>query len=208
MTVCCHLATAVGVGTIVRGKARPWTWGILALGLLGAAGLNLMAGSLSIGPVQMIAILLRPLLDLGDVGAHTSAEAAVVWNLRLPRVLGGMLVGAALASAGAATQGLFRNPLADPALIGVTSGGALGALFGILGIGMLPHPSTFAQSIRRPGRCADRSHLRSPAHLPTGDVTRAHFSDNAPSRGGCDQCAHRGRHWLGHLRIGELGGPP
>tara|TARA_B110000438_G_scaffold235332_1_gene232030 strand:- start:5509 stop:6480 length:972 start_codon:yes stop_codon:yes gene_type:complete len=97
-----------------------------------------MAGSLSIGPVQMIAILLRPLLDLGDVGAHTSAEAAVVWNLRLPRVLGGMLVGAALASAGAATQGLFRNPLADPALIGVTSGGALGALFGILGIGMLP----------------------------------------------------------------------
>lgn len=97
-----------------------------------------MAGSLSIGPVQIVAILLNPLLDLGEFGSHTSAETAVVWNLRLPRVLGAMLVGAALASAGAATQGLFRNPLADPALIGVTSGGALGALSGILCLGLVP----------------------------------------------------------------------
>jgi len=55
-------------------------------------------------------------------------EAAIVWSLRIPRVLLSTLVGAALAMSGAAMQGLFRNPLADPALIGGASGGAGGAV--------------------------------------------------------------------------------
>ncbi|MBJ7390128.1 MAG: iron chelate uptake ABC transporter family permease subunit, partial [Chthoniobacterales bacterium] len=53
---------------------------------------------------------------------------AVFWEIRLPRVLLAALVGAALALAGAGVQGLFRNPLADPALIGVSAGAALGAV--------------------------------------------------------------------------------
>ena len=53
-------------------------------------------------------------------------------NIRLPRVVLAALVGASLALSGAALQGLFRNPLADPGLIGVSSGAALGAIFMIV----------------------------------------------------------------------------
>lgn len=57
----------------------------------------------------------------------TQSQAAIVWNLRLPRVALGLLVGASLATAGATYQGVFRNPLADPYLLGVAAGGGLGA---------------------------------------------------------------------------------
>jgi len=52
---------------------------------------------------------------------------SILWAVRLPRVLPAILVGAALAVAGAGMQGLFRNPLADPSLIGVSAGAAMGA---------------------------------------------------------------------------------
>lgn len=55
----------------------------------------------------------------------------VLWNVRLPRVLAAILVGAALAGAGAAFQGMFRNPLASPDLLGVSVGASLGAVLGI-----------------------------------------------------------------------------
>lgn len=58
----------------------------------------------------------------GDVGL--TGGAYVLWNLRLPRIVLAMCVGAALGLAGSLTQGLFRNPLADPGLLGVTSGAA------------------------------------------------------------------------------------
>jgi iron complex transport system permease protein len=57
---------------------------------------------------------------------------SVFWQLRLPRIVLGFLVGGALSVAGVLMQGLFRNPLADPALIGASSGGALGAVFVIV----------------------------------------------------------------------------
>ncbi|MEZ5509358.1 MAG: iron ABC transporter permease [Gammaproteobacteria bacterium] len=63
-----------------------------------------------------------------DPAAATVQERVVVWELRLPRLVLGMLVGSALAVSGAALQGLFRNPLADPGLLGVASGAALGAV--------------------------------------------------------------------------------
>lgn len=112
-----------------------WPWWLLAAGLLVAAALNLSSGSLELRPSQLLAILLEPLAGPRDFGAHGAGEAAAVWQLRLPRVLLALLAGAGLSMAGAAIQGLFRNPLADPALIGVTSGGALGAIAGILGFG-------------------------------------------------------------------------
>lgn len=108
----------------------------LGLAVVAAAGLNLSSGTLRLGPTAQLAILLEPFFGPVRFGAHSPGDAAVVWNLRLPRVLLGATAGAALAVAGAAIQGLFRNPLADPALIGVTSGGAMGAIFGILGFGM------------------------------------------------------------------------
>lgn len=112
-----------------------WAWWLLGLGVVVGAGLNLSAGSLSIGPVQQLAILLERVVGPVGFGDHTAGEAAAIWNLRLPRVILAIAAGAGLSMAGAAVQGLFRNPLADPALIGVTSGGAMGAIFGILGFG-------------------------------------------------------------------------
>src|SRR5690606_41943018 len=53
----------------------------------------------------------------------------IIWNIRLPRVMLAFMVGASLALAGAAFQGLLRNPLADPYTIGVSSGASLGAVF-------------------------------------------------------------------------------
>jgi len=74
-------------------------------------------------------------IPLAEVAAALTGRAnevryeGVLWSLRIPRVLLGFLVGSALSVAGALMQGLFRNPLADPALIGASSGGALGAVF-------------------------------------------------------------------------------
>jgi len=56
----------------------------------------------------------------------------IIWDIRLPQILLGVLVGIALASAGTAMQGLFKNPMADPFIIGVSSGAAIGAVFGII----------------------------------------------------------------------------
>jgi iron complex transport system permease protein len=87
--------------------------------------------------------------DLGRVltGSADTPEVVrtVFWEIRMPRVLLAALVGASLALAGAGVQGLFRNPLADPALIGVSAGAALGAVLcfffgwqGLLGGWLLP----------------------------------------------------------------------
>lgn len=67
----------------------------------------------------------------GLSGHALERDEAIVWNLRLPRAVFGALVGASLAVAGTALQGLFRNPLADPYLTGTASGAALGATLAI-----------------------------------------------------------------------------
>jgi iron complex transport system permease protein len=66
-----------------------------------------------------------------DPTAAPAAVTTVIWQIRLPRVLGAMLVGAALAASGGAYQSLFRNPLVSPDILGVSSGAALGAILGI-----------------------------------------------------------------------------
>jgi iron complex transport system permease protein len=73
---------------------------------------------------------LAHLLGLAD--APAGLRDAIVWELRLPRALLAALVGAALASAGVLTQGLFRNPLADPGVLGVSAGAALAAVLGFV----------------------------------------------------------------------------
>jgi len=77
-------------------------------------------GSLVTGPVSLS---LREALVNGE-----SLAALVYWEIRLPRVLLGLLVGASLGLAGAAMQGLLRNPLAEPGILGVSNGAALGAV--------------------------------------------------------------------------------
>lgn len=115
----------------------------LAALLAAAFLLGVGVGAVPIGPAQVVAILLRRAGVTLDV-PFTAQQAAVLWGIRLPRVLLAALVGAGLAASGATLQGIFRNPLADPGLIGVSSGAALGAVaaivlgFARLGIASLP----------------------------------------------------------------------
>lgn len=102
---------------------------VLALLLLLAAAVAV--ASLGTGAVPLPVGRVAAILWAGREGVASdpslAREAVIVLDIRLPRTLVGLLVGAALATAGALLQGLFRNPLADPALVGVSSGSALGA---------------------------------------------------------------------------------
>ena len=84
-------------------------------------------GSVTIPPTETLAALWR-----GAHGETLSGNDVIIWQLRLPRVVLGFLVGAGLAVCGGAFQGLFRNPLADPYLMGVASGAYLGVTLAIV----------------------------------------------------------------------------
>ena len=71
-------------------------------------------------------------------GRAGDASAAILWDIRLPRTLGAWLAGALLGLAGAVAQGLFRNPLADPYLLGSATGAALGVAVLLVLIGVSP----------------------------------------------------------------------
>ena len=97
-------------------------------------------GALSISPLNVIGIILEP---LGYTGSEASPqESAVLWAIRLPRVTLAVLVGATLAVSGTLLQGLFRNPLAEPGLIGISAGASLAAaFFMVCGAQLLAHLS-------------------------------------------------------------------
>ncbi|GAB4531312.1 MAG: iron ABC transporter permease [Anaerolineae bacterium] len=106
--------------------------GLIILLILLAA-LALSAGAVRISPLQAAAILLDE-LGLNTSVAVTDSQRSVMTVIRLPRVVMGGLLGAGLALAGAVIQALFRNPLADPGLIGISSGAAvMTALMLVLG---------------------------------------------------------------------------
>ncbi|MCP3016105.1 iron ABC transporter permease [Nocardiopsis dassonvillei] len=109
------------------GVGLPLGWvagGLVAL--LAAALLGVSAGAASLSAADIARHLLS-LLPFGAQSPLTEREAAVLVELRLPRVVMGALVGALLATAGGAYQGVFRNPLADPYLLGAAAGAGLGA---------------------------------------------------------------------------------
>ena len=95
---------------------------ILAILLPLALALGLTSGAVSLSTGDV----LRALSDFLFEDTH-SQTAVIIGQIRLPRVLLAAVMGATLAMSGAAMQGLFRNPLADPSLIGVTAGASLGA---------------------------------------------------------------------------------
>ena len=105
--------------------------GVLALLLLTAIIVSAAHGPANIPYGDVAKLLLR---GIGlPVGLDLSQSDYVIVNvIRLPRILIGALVGAALACAGATMQGIFRNPLADPGLLGVSAGGGLGAVLAIV----------------------------------------------------------------------------
>src|SRR6478736_1571432 len=81
-------------------------------------------GAMKISPLQVISIFFSK-TGLPSLVPFESGQENVLWSIRLPRVILGVLVGAGLAISGASLQGLFRNPLADPTLIGISSGASL-----------------------------------------------------------------------------------
>lgn len=89
----------------------------LGIALLAALVLALAIGAVAIPPGELLAVL---------AGAGDPLQSTLILQLRLPRVLLAAVVGALLALTGALSQGLFRNPLADPSIIGVTGGASLG----------------------------------------------------------------------------------
>lgn len=107
-----------------RKLAAPVVLGLLVALVAATAIVALCAGAANLSPAQVLAAL-------SGFGGHSAANdptLSIVTVIRLPRLLLALLVGATLAISGAALQGLFRNSLADPGLIGVSAGAALGAV--------------------------------------------------------------------------------
>ena len=109
-------------------------------GLLGAGGvaalvavmmLAVTAGSVSIDPATTLRVILHA-LGLPIAQTSGASTATIILDLRVPRVLTAVVVGGGLAVAGATFQGLLRNPLADPYVLGSASGAALGAAIAVL----------------------------------------------------------------------------
>ncbi len=109
-----------------------WWWVLIAVGVLAvvtAVSIGYGAVALSPGDVMRSIADRLPFVAV-DSGLGTRQEA-ILWEIRMPRVVLGGLVGATLALAGGAYQGSFRNPLADPYLLGVAAGAGLGATLAI-----------------------------------------------------------------------------
>lgn len=104
--------------------------GALAVALLFVAVVGIAVGAVRLPVSQVLGALGAP-LGLGSAAANPIASS-IVFQLRLPRVVLAALVGAALATSGAIFQGLFRNPMADPYIIGVSAGAAVGATSAIV----------------------------------------------------------------------------
>ncbi|MQA26676.1 MAG: iron chelate uptake ABC transporter family permease subunit, partial [Micromonosporaceae bacterium] len=112
----------------------------MGVGWLVAGGVAVVAAviaGVAVGPATLppgaVALELLDRLPLVEVTSGlTERQGDIVWELRLPRVVLALLVGALLAVAGGAYQGVFRNPLADPYLLGVAAGAGLGATVAVL----------------------------------------------------------------------------
>ena len=97
--------------------------GLLAVALVAVSLFSLTTGASDASAWDVVAGWFA-----GDDSALSARDRIIVYDIRLPRVAMGILIGAALAVSGAVMQGLFRNPLADPGLVGVSAGAGLGAI--------------------------------------------------------------------------------
>lgn len=114
-------------------RRHTWIYIFLCLLVLSVAVVSLMLGQVNIPPLKIVSILMAKVMSLES--AVPSTLEAVIWDVRIPRLLAGLLVGAGLSVSGAAFQGLFRNPLVSPHILGVTAGAGFGAALAILFFG-------------------------------------------------------------------------
>ena len=115
--------------TATARKITPLAWVIGAVAVLLTLTLGVSIGAVSLAPLTIWSEISSNLFGIDS--NSTGSESTIIWQLRLPRVLLAFVVGAMLASAGCAYQGTFRNPLADPYLLGVSAGAGLGATIAI-----------------------------------------------------------------------------
>jgi iron complex transport system permease protein len=119
---------------------------LLALSLIGAVLLACALGAVSIPPLDIIKMTLNKIHFANFQATWQPADETIIFQIRLIRVIGAALVGAALATAGVLFQGLLRNPLADPYITGTSGGAALGATIAMMlplglafsGLGLIP----------------------------------------------------------------------
>lgn len=125
-------ATPAAHARLVRVRGPSWLWTAAGSAFFVAAIVTgTLVGPVSIGAGDIFREMLSH-LPIVDVSSPLSGfEEAIVTEIRLPRVVLGALVGAMLSGAGAAYQGVFRNPLADPFLLGVAAGAGLGATLAV-----------------------------------------------------------------------------
>jgi len=116
---------------LAPGRQRLVFPGLVAL-LIGSALVAVAVGAVWISPWTSVRLFAWRLHLAGRPAGVPASTDVILFQLRLPRVLLAAVVGAGLAAAGAVFQALFRNPMADPAIIGVSSGAALGAIVVIL----------------------------------------------------------------------------
>lgn len=112
-------------------RSRPAFWlvlTILTLLLLAVTLWSAVVGAAGIPPARLLAAL----TGYGADDQFLGRDRLILWSIRLPRIAATLMVGAMLASAGAIMQGLFRNPLADPSLVGVSSGAGFAAATAIV----------------------------------------------------------------------------
>jgi iron complex transport system permease protein len=148
-------ASATGTGWLESARRRPFALAVSGLGLaLAALVAGVCLGNVSIPVADTVAMLAHRMLGWPVSATWPQSSETIVIELRLPRVLTAMAVGAALSLAGATYQGLLRNPLADPYVLGTASGAALGAAvallipvqLALLGFGLL-HVLAFAGAL-------------------------------------------------------------
>ncbi|PKG58537.1 iron ABC transporter permease [Shewanella sp. GutDb-MelDb] len=122
---------------------RHWLWPCLLTALVITSLMSVSIGPLQISPSVSFSAVINwaTQIDIGSVAPH---EQLVIDQVRLPRTLLALAVGAVLAQCGAVMQGLFRNPLADPGIIGVSSGAAFGAAICIV---LFPQGGEYAVAI-------------------------------------------------------------
>ncbi len=111
-------------------KRLAWICGTLGGALLLVMAISLKFGATPVSLTELLVNLWR--VAVGTIAEIPSEHQMFVFELRLPRILLGVLVGAALSVAGAGFQALLRNPLADPYVLGVSSGAALGAILSLI----------------------------------------------------------------------------
>ncbi|MFC7432550.1 MULTISPECIES: FecCD family ABC transporter permease [unclassified Agrococcus] len=128
-----HVAAEPRAARVPRSRAAITAVALVVL-LVVAVVASMLLGQFSMSPAEVAGSFARRVGALlgGAPDASAARTDGALWNVRLPRIAAALVVGAALATAGAITQGLFGNPLAEPGVIGITSGAAVGAATAII----------------------------------------------------------------------------